>query len=347
MTPSFPIAIPGPWVDTAWVPPDDTRYARAVGRVRVRERELLAARRLRTLAEARGLEAAFLELEDTVYGPELGSLTHPEDFEIALRREVERTYAVFSELCLEPMVDQWLRLAHDTSNIKAWLKGGSESSMSAVGSVPWETCRDAMESGDYRDLPRHVAVLAEGAARLTHDDGLLAAELWLDREVHANRARLAAGRRNAFLEDLTAAKSDLANMVTVVRLNRLGKPRAEAVGYIAPGGSLGAGFWLKLCGMPLQETQEALSVSDYGVVAALGIEQVAESGSFALLEKLSEEYIMRLLRRARALVFGIEPLVAYVLAKEHEVAMVRMVLVGKRNDIPSDLLVDRVSLCYV
>ncbi len=335
------------WMDTAWIPPDDTRYARAVGRVRVRERELLPVRRLRTLAECPDLEAAVLELEDSVYGPGLSGLAHPEDFERALQDELKRTYELFSELCLEPEVGQWLRIPHDAGNIKAVLKGGAALSLSEVGLARPAELREAIGEGDYRGLPSHVGRLTQPAVRVAEEEGLLAMELWLDREVVVLQSQLLEGRRNAFLQDLTRIKVDLANLATVIRINRFGKSRTDAARYVAARGSFPTEFWLRLCGIPTEEVQEAFFVTEYHTVAVMGTDHLVETGSFSLLEKLSEEHVMRHLRQAKAFVFGIEPIVAFVLAKEHEVSMVRMVLVGKQNDIPSDLLLERLSLCYV
>jgi V/A-type H+-transporting ATPase subunit C len=334
------------WIDTAWVPPDDTRYARAVGLVRVRERELLSTRRLRALAECEDLDAAVVELEDTVYGPGLSAMAHPEDFETVLQNELKRTYDLFSELCVEPEVDLWLRVAHDAANIKAMVKGGVASPLSEVGLARPEELREAIDAGDYRGLQSHVARLAEEAVRLSEEEGLLAAELWVDREVVAVQDRLSRARRNPFLRDLSRIKVDLANLATTVRLNRFGKSRPEAAPYIAPGGSFTTEFWLRLCGTPYEEVQDAFFMTEYHAVVSTGVDHLAETGSFRVLEKLAEEHLMRRLRDAKTLVFGIEPVVAFVLAKEHEVAMVRMALVGKQNDIPSDLLAARVSLSY-
>jgi V/A-type H+-transporting ATPase subunit C len=335
------------WTDTAWTPPDDTRYARAVGQIRVLERELLTARRLRGVAEAHDLEQALHDLEDTIYGPTLSGLAHPEDFEDALEEELRRTYELFAELCLEPEVDTWLRMRHDAANIKALLKGGTVVPLSSVGRVPAEELRGSMEVAEYRDLPAAVADLAEDAARVAENDGLLAMELFLDREVLALQTALVATRRKTYLSDLTRVRIDLANLAVVARVTRLGRSRAQASNYLAMGGSFDRGFWLKLCGMPLEEIQEAFFMTEYQSLATQGLDQLGETGSFATLEKLSEEHLMGRLRDAKTFVFGVEPLVAFVLAKEHEMAMVRMILVGKQNEIPSDQLVDRISMCYV
>jgi V/A-type H+-transporting ATPase subunit C len=335
------------WEDTAWIPPDDVRYARAVGRLRVKEKELLSARRLRTIAETADLDAAVADLEDTVYGPALAGLTHPEDFEEALVQELKRAYELLNELCLEPQIEQWLRLRHDVANVKALLKGGATLPLSPVGNVPTEVLREALEAGDYRNVPPAVGCLAAGAAAASQQEGLLPMELWLDREAYAAQAELLVGRRNPFLGELLRIKVDLANLASLVRFNRLERSRADAPLYIAPGGSFGLRFWLRLSGMPLEEIQEAFFMTEYHGLVAQGLDRLSETGSFAILEKLSEEHFMEHLREAKYSVFGVEPLVAFALAKEHEIAMLRMILVGKQNRIASQFLVDRISTCYV
>ncbi len=53
------------------------------------------------------------------------------------------------------------------------------------------------------------------------------------------------------------------------------------------------------------------------------------------------------LRRAKYIVFGPEPVFAYVLAKKRELNLLRLVGVGKINQIPADLLKRRISETYV
>ncbi|MDK2799758.1 MAG: V/A-type H+/Na+-transporting ATPase subunit [Clostridiales bacterium] len=45
--------------------------------------------------------------------------------------------------------------------------------------------------------------------------------------------------------------------------------------------------------------------------------------------------------------FGIEPLVAYLMAKENEIKIVRIIMVGKINNISNEIIRERLREAYV
>lgn len=45
--------------------------------------------------------------------------------------------------------------------------------------------------------------------------------------------------------------------------------------------------------------------------------------------------------------FGIEPLIAYLIAKEHEVKLIRIIMIGKINQLSMDLISERLREPYV
>ena len=56
---------------------------------------------------------------------------------------------------------------------------------------------------------------------------------------------------------------------------------------------------------------------------------------------------MTYLKKAKYIVFGPEPVFAYGLAKKRELSLVRLIGVGKFNQIPDELLKERMSETYV
>ena len=45
--------------------------------------------------------------------------------------------------------------------------------------------------------------------------------------------------------------------------------------------------------------------------------------------------------------FGIGPIAAYILARDNEIKTVRIILAAKRNDLPEEMLRERVREMYV
>jgi V/A-type H+-transporting ATPase subunit C len=57
-----------------------------------------------------------------------------------------------------------------------------------------------------------------------------------------------------------------------------------------------------------------------------------------------DDFLMERLKAAKMVVFGIEPLVGYILAKEHEVKLIRLILIGKLKGVN---VIKRMSDSYV
>ena len=56
--------------------------------------------------------------------------------------------------------------------------------------------------------------------------------------------------------------------------------------------------------------------------------------------------MIELLSGAKTKPFGVEPLAAYLLGKENEVKTVRIILSGKHNDLPDDVVKTRIRQLY-
>ncbi len=56
---------------------------------------------------------------------------------------------------------------------------------------------------------------------------------------------------------------------------------------------------------------------------------------------------MESIRPEKAHPFTIGPLAAYILARESEISSVRMIITGKENDLPDQMIRERISRTYV
>ena len=56
---------------------------------------------------------------------------------------------------------------------------------------------------------------------------------------------------------------------------------------------------------------------------------------------------MSYIRNARLVTIGVEPLIAWLFAKETEIRNVRMIMTGKINNLPMDMIRERLRETYV
>ena len=90
-----------------------------------------------------------------------------------------------------------------------------------------------------------------------------------------------------------------------------------------------------------------LSYTRYGAILKEGIESYAKTGSVSLFEKLSDNFIMSLLKGAKIMTSGVEPIIAYIYAKENEIKLIRIIMVGKLNNISAEVIRERLRDSYV
>ena len=77
------------------------------------------------------------------------------------------------------------------------------------------------------------------------------------------------------------------------------------------------------------------------------MEGFKESNSASLLEKISDNYIMDLMKGAKLVTFGPDRLLAYIYAKETEIKIIRIIMVGKLNNITGEVIRERLRESYV
>jgi V/A-type H+-transporting ATPase subunit C len=74
-----------------------------------------------------------------------------------------------------------------------------------------------------------------------------------------------------------------------------------------------------------------------------GAGYVATNGSFLKVEQQCDDYVMGYLRQTMQIAAGPQPVIAFLLAKEHEIRTVRLILTAKRNNLDTKLILDRVA----
>lgn len=73
----------------------------------------------------------------------------------------------------------------------------------------------------------------------------------------------------------------------------------------------------------------------------------AKYKSIASIEKYLDNLIVKLIIKYKNINYGLEPVVTYVLAKEYEMSAIRLILTGKINKIPNDIIKERLREIYV
>jgi len=151
----------------------------------------------------------------------------------------------------------------------------------------------------------------------------------------------------SYLIDFVKHRIDLGNLKIVMRLKYAGHSGDTLKARMMRGGFLDESMLLESFELSNAEIGERLHASPYRELWDEAAEKLEEQESFVALERGIENFLMRHIRKARWIVFGPEPVLAYGFAKLRELSNIRILGIGKLNRIPSDILAERLGETYV
>ncbi len=152
---------------------------------------------------------------------------------------------------------------------------------------------------------------------------------------------------NAFILGYIRCRIDLGNIKIFCRSKYLEIPEEKLKKLLLPGGTIAPQAFVGCYGLPLEEACDRFRASAYYDLWRRGVDVLEERQTFVELERGIEDFLMSCLRRAKNITFGPEPVFAYGLAKKRELALVRLLGLGKMMKLPLDLLRERISATYV
>lgn len=326
-------------------------YAYACGRVNALATKLIDRARYQRMVEAQDAAEALRVLAETDYAGAVAEIRDPSEFEIALARELDRVYRLLAELAPDPFLLRMFGYRFDFHNLKVLLKAaaaGQDHSHLLVrrGTVPPERLAAALDGRAELPAPFVGPVTtAREAFAATHDPQLI--DAMLDGGLYELLADEARRRRYELILRYMRASIDLINIRTFLRVRRLGKDETFLRQVLLNGGTLDVRRFVALHGQPLDAFADRLARTPYWRIAAEGVRLLSEGAPLSGLEKLSDDYLTALIKEAKFVPLGPEPLFAYVLAKESEIRNIRIILAGKVNGVPAEIIRERLRDVHV
>ena len=319
----------------------DNQYLYEVARIRTKELSLLSADFFEQLLSAPDYETCIRLLKEK--GWEGGQ----DDWEEMLARERRKTWELMEELLGDTSVFNVFLYAYDYSYLKAAVKRcRHRTELSNIyieqGTVPADTIRKPLSENRFEELPEAMQAPAREAQKvlLQTGDGQLC-DILIDRA--ALEAIYKAGKDSGDLflmlyAELTVACADIK---TAVRACRTGKDRGFLMRALASCDSLDKDRLADAAAEGEEAVAKYLDTTEYHEGAAVMKE------SLSAFERWCDNLLIRRIRPQLYNAFGLGPLAAYVLARESEIKSVRIVLSGKKNQLPEQSIRERVRETYV
>lgn len=319
----------------------EQQYTYAVARIRSKELTLLNRQALDQLMACKTYEDCLRMLSEKGWGEPSAS---PEEL---LTAERNKMWVLMRELVDDISVFGVFLYERDFHNLKASVKQVCTGTQvpgifMAKGLIEPQLILEAVRGKDYERLPEEMRQCAAEAYELqlkTQDSQM--SDVVIDRA--ALEAILAAGKRsgNELFAGYALLKIASADIRTAVRGCRTGKSREFLYRALVPCETLN-----------IDALKQAALEGERAIYAYLGNTVYADAVpalqvSLAEFERWCANRVMEHIRPQKYNPFTIAPLAAYILARENEIKAVRTVLLGKRNNLPEELVRERLTELYV
>lgn len=329
----------------------DIRYAYSTGRIRVLETQLLSPLKVEKMIESPSVSDALIYLEDTAYDDTVGELKEPEKYNELVTQDKHISFDLMEHLIYDFEVKQLFRIQFDFHNIKVSLKKRlSEKEISDIlsnfGTVPVTDVKTAFETENFNALPDFMReTIGEALAHHYIKKSLKSMEFLIDKLEYKHHLLLSQKTRIPFLIDYIKMKIDLINISTLLRIKYF-DTEDNTKDVLIDGGNLSTSFFLLLTGESLEMLPSFFRNNPYYSLLEVGIKKIIEKGSFSAFDRECENFIMRYMKLTRYVTFGVEPVVAYFVSREQDINILKMILVGKINEIPTEEMRERIPITF-
>ena len=331
------------------------RYTYAVARIRYLERELLTKPFFHSLVEAPTFEDTKKLLGETVYG-----LSEEKDFDVLWEDETRRVSKIVRELMPDMRLAKFFGYGYDIFNLKVLFKNrllakrGLQKNWDVLvdmGTISIDRLVSIVENEIYEYLPFHrwdVAYLVKELVAEMEKDTLDTrfVDLTWDKIYFKFLLQEAFASGEEFLVKYVKTLIDITNILTFFRSKMRDEEKSYLATVLIDGGMVDTEKFINNYQENLDGIVKALAYSPYGKLIADVVSVFEEKRSLAVIEKQVDNYLVSFVDRCRYIMFGIEPVVAFWIAKEIEVKNLRIIITGKRAGIPDELLKERLRDVY-
>ncbi len=324
-------------------------HAFAYGRVRVLENALITSEKLKRVIDAKSAKDALKALVEIGFG-QGEQVEDVYDYEKLIKRDLETAYAFVHEVTPEEKVTNLFFYRYDYHNVKVLIKSeilkeDPNELLIPYGTLSIDILKRAMEADASKlELPMEIVELIN---LYKNDANLEAAEIgyMADGALYKQIARELKKIKNKTVKQYFSAQADYNNVLSLLRSRSLNDASLINKAY------------LELGNLSLDELYKAFDKDDEYVAKMLRVNEVSkglisgfayyvENGTMSLIEKNKDNEFIAQFKPLSSEPFDIGPVLGYLMAKEQQANIVRLLMVAKINELPNERVMERLRDLY-
>ena len=332
---------------------NEDNYIYAVTRIRALENKLLDKSKIDRMVEAKNPEEVIKVLYETSYAGSVSEMNDIGDYEIVLSKEIENTYDMIKKMAPEPELIDIFLLKYDIHNLKVLMKSSflneeNDYLLTNIGTIAPVKLKEMIREKNFVFLDSEIKRgLDEIINSFSINPDPQVIDIVLDRCLYTVMSQISENNKNSFIKEFVKLQIDLNNIKMFIRVKAMGYDREFLKKAFINDGRLDYGFFRDAMDEPVDTLKDKLLISDYSNVITDGIDSYIKTKSLMRFEKLSDDFLLDYVKKGKYVAFGIEPIVGYIMAKENEAKIIRIIMVGKINNIDNELIRERLRDVYV
>ncbi len=327
-------------------------YAYAVARIRALETKLLTTERINRMVEAATAEEAYKLLGETHYGTAMADYASYYDYDALLSEEMEAVVGTVNQVTPDQQLTDLFLIKYDIHNIKVIMKSralrtASEDLLIQGGTLPIEMLKESIENIDLNRLPDWLRAgmreLIEGLS-VKFDPMLI--ESILDQTMFQRIFTVLSEKKHPILHAYFTKQVDYINLKSLLRVKLIHLDDLYLKRVLIPFGTIKPSFYMQAINESVEQLIERIQYSSMGNVVD-GLKAFLETGRLSSIEKQIDDYLLSYMVQNSRQPFDIEAVVAYLLSKENEIKIIRLIMVAHINGLSVEKLRERLRNIYV
>ncbi|MCK4648278.1 V-type ATPase subunit, partial [bacterium] len=255
--------------------------------------------------------------------------------------ELKRLYSFIDKGSLDKELTDLFRLRYDFHNLKVLLKNKSKEKPLPLEELPF------IDLGTIAPLKiglakKFLQIQKEAVIAFEETKNPQDIDIILDKEYYRLCVEKAEESENEFVINLLRMVIDLANIKIFFRCRTLKRNKNFFSKVLIEGGSLTKRLFLEFYEKEERAFLRKLFFTPYAKVI-MGYEKEGLKG----LELSCDNFLLEYIKKTKFVTAGLEVLIAYLIAKENEIKLLRSVLTGKINEIPAQMIRERMRETFV
>ncbi len=328
-------------------------YLDIIPKIRVYEKRLIDNVKFNRMLDLENIDEVFKFLSETVYGENISDDINIYNYEQVLSLEFGRLFKSLKDIFDNKELINIFLKKYKYNNIKLMLKAkllnvDLGDILFNIEDFDNEFIYTAIKTENYSSLPDEIGDLVKKVLKdFEENKDPQRIDILIDKIMFGELLKESKNISSDFLTKYIQILIDVFNVKTLFRIKNLNLNRALFDDVIVSGGNIALSNLKMIFSEPKENILNRFSMTNMYKYIKEGLENYVNNDDLNILDKELDDYLMEYLKNAKIITTGLAPIIGYINAKENEIKNIRIVLVGKINNVDSDSIKRRLRKNYV